>query len=129
MGKNADTVRKSYRLFNQGKFDEALELYDDKVVYEVPGSTIGGYYRGKKQLSKFFSTIQTKFNEGLEFRVDNVIESKNKVIAERRAIVKLGDGKKMEWRSADLYEFRGGKIIRMRAYTDTEAIARAAGTW
>src|SRR4030067_125015 len=104
MGKNADTVRKSYRLFNQGKFDEALELYDDKVVYEVPGSTIGGYYRGKKQLSKFFSTIQTKFNEGLEFRVDNVIESKNKVIAERRAIVKLGDGKKMEWRSADLYE-------------------------
>ncbi len=127
MSKNVDTVRKSYRLYNEGKFDEAMELYDSKVVYEVPGSTIGGAYKGKKQLLKFFRDIQTKFDEELKFRVDNVIENKNQVVVERTSIVRASGGKRMEWHAADIYEFRGGKIVRMRAYTDTEAIARAAG--
>ncbi len=127
MSKNVDTVRKTYKLYNEGKFDEAMELYDSKVVYEVPGSTIGGEYKGKKQLLKFFRDISTKFDEELRFRVDNVIENKNQVVVERTSIVKSRGGKRSQWHAADVYKFRGGKIVRMRAYTDTEAIARSSG--
>lgn len=127
MGESAIALRKLYRLMNQGKNEEALKMYDEKVVFEVPGSVLGGTFTGTRELGDFFRKVNSVFRNSLVFRVDRIVEAGNTVLVERTATAKMASGQETQWRAADVYEFRRGKVAKVRVYTDTEAIGRATG--
>jgi len=127
VGKNADAVRKGIELFNQGKIREGLSLYDDRATVEIPGSILGGAYKGKQALTKYFQQLGATFPKGIQRSLENVYEAGDTVIAEWIAKATLANGKALEWRAASVFQLKNGKIVHQRAYSDTEALARAAG--
>ncbi len=88
---------------------------------------MGGAYKGKKAISGVFEKLGALGLEGVEWNYKNIVEAGDTVLAEGTVKFKLAGGKDSEVRTASVFEFRGGKVINMRSYGDTEAIARAMG--
>lgn len=127
MGENADAIRRGIELFNQGKIREVLELYDDHATIESHGSILGGAYKGKEALGKYFQKVGETFPQGTQLRVENIYEDKDTVIVEWSSKGKLASGKEFEGRAANVFEIKNGKVVHHRMYTDTEELARATG--
>lgn len=127
MGKNADAVKKGVEMFNQKKMKEVMDLYDDTAVIESQGTVLGGAFKGKKAIADYFQKLGSTFPGGVRLRIENLHEAGDTVVAEWKTTGKLANGKDFEDRAAHVFDFRGGKVIRHRQYTNTENLARAMG--
>ncbi len=127
MGKNTDTVKRIIELNNQGKPLEALEFFDPRAVGQFQGSVVGGAYRGREGLMQLLQKFGAVFPGGGVVHVKNILDAGDTIVVEWVATGKLASGKEVETPGAQLFEFRGGKIVSYRAYDDTETLARAAG--
>jgi len=127
VGKHADAIRRGIELFNQGKIREVLELYDDRATLESQGSILGGAYKGKEAIGKYFQQVGATFPQGTHLRVENIYEDKDTVIVEWSSKGKLANGKEFEGRAANIFEIKNDKVVHHRMYTDTEGLARLSG--
>lgn len=127
MGENADAVRRGIELFNQGKIPELVELYDPEVEIEAAGTLAGGAFKGKEGLVEWFQKIGALYPSGIHIKVENLLESGNMVVAEWRGKGTLKNGTEIETKSVNVFEFRGGKALKHRFYTDSEQLARLMG--
>lgn len=127
MGQNAEAVKRGIELFNQGNIPQLMDLYDRAAKVESQGSIIGGNYKGKDGLKEWFGKIANTYRGGVRLRVENLYEAGDAVIVEWTAKGKLANGKEIEGKTLNVLEFRGGKVVSHRLYSDTEQLARAMG--
>ena len=129
---NIQTVKDAYAAFGRGDINAILAMGDDNIEWEGVKGTEGvaphaGLRRGKAAVGEFFrlvgSTLDFQAFEPREFiaQGDTVV-----AIGFYKATVKATRKQTAsDW--AMVFNFRNGKIVRFREFTDSAAIVRAYG--
>jgi uncharacterized protein len=126
--RNIAELRAAYAAFNRGDIDGAVKSFDAVIEWtepaEFPG---GGTYHGidgaKRYLTQSRAGAAEIISEPERFIVsgDRIV-----VFVHARRRPKNGDGWK-EIRLADVFTFRNGKVIQMRAFADRQQALCWAG--
>jgi len=129
---NIQAVKDAYAAFSRGDINAILAMVDDNIEWEGVKGTEGvaphaGLRRGKAAVGEFFqlvgSTLDFQAFEPREFiaQGDTVV-----AIGFYKATVKATKKQTAsDW--AMVFNFRNGKIVRFREFTDSAAIVRAYG--
>jgi len=110
-------LRAAYAAFNRGDIDAAVRMLDPQVEWVEPDEfPYGGAYHGiegaKRYLAQSRATAAQVISEPEQF-----LSARDRVVVFVYARV-LGKGT-TEWQDislADVYTFRDGKVIKMRAF-------------
>jgi ketosteroid isomerase-like protein len=127
---DGEIIRNLYDAFAKGDVQTVLGAMDPDIEWnEAEGFMYGGVYRGPNAiLENVFMKFATEW-EGFTVVADKIVDGGD------GNVVGLGTysgkyqktGKSMSVPFAHAWEFRDGKIVRMRQYTDTAVIARNLG--
>jgi hypothetical protein len=133
-------LRDAYAAFNRGDLDAAVASLDENIEWiepkEFPG---GGTYQGRESAKQYLAQSRAAWAE-VTSEPEQFIPAGNRILvlvhARVRARVRAKDRAKdrakgsNEWqdvRLADVYTFRDGKAIQMRAFADRDEALRWAG--
>lgn len=126
---NVQTVQQVYAAWQRGDIPAVLDAFTDDIAWLMPGPSEivphAGTYRGREQMAQYFAVL----SETLEFEQYELAE----FVAQGEKVVVLGrsrgraraTGNSFADNYAHYFELRGGKIARMRYYSDTAAIVAA----
>jgi ketosteroid isomerase-like protein len=125
-------LRDAYAAFNRGDMDAAVASLDENIEWvepkEFPG---GGAYHGRESAKQYLAQSRAAWAE-VSSEPEQFIPAGNRIVvlvhARVRAKVRAKDSE--EWqdvRLADVYTFRDGKAIQMRAFADRDEALRWAG--
>src|SRR6187455_2164154 len=129
---NTQIVKDAYAAFGRGDVNAILALLDENVEWEGVKGTEGvaphaGKRQGKAAVGQFFqqlgSTLDFQLFEPREFvaQGDSVV-----AIGRYKATVKATKKvSESDW--VMVFNFRNGKIVRFREFTDSAAVIRAYG--
>ncbi len=131
MNENVERVRGMYAAFKRGDIDALAEGVTDDVVWDVAGAPHvppAGRRFGRAEVRKFFETVR----DTMAFRTFEPRE----YIAEGDRVAATGSysgtvkatGREFVAEWAMVFDMRGGKVARLREFTDTHALARAFDT-
>ena len=129
---NTQAVKDAYAAFGRGDVNAILAVVDDSIEWEGVKGAEGvapqaGLRRGKAAVGQFFqqvgSTLDFQAFEPKEF------------VAQGHTVVAIGSYKATvkatkrqtasDWTM--VFDFRDGKIVRFREFTDSAAVVRAYG--
>jgi uncharacterized protein len=117
---NVDIAKKAYDAFAAGDLETVLSTFDDNVEFVIPGnSTVSGTYRGKAEVTKFFAKLAEK----------SFTTAPSRFLADGDFVVAIGQvtagGESAP--EADVSTFRGGKNVKLQAFSDTAMFERVFG--
>lgn len=125
---NVQLVKDCYRLFNEGKVEDLLNLVSDNVQWIVPGPReipYAGIRDGKQSVRQFFKQVQESIDitkmEPREF-----IEQGERVIVLgtwEAKVRKTGKPARSEWAMA--FTVKNERVTRFQEYSDTHNTAEA----
>lgn len=120
-------LRAAYAAFNRGDIDAAVEPMDDRIEWseptEFPG---GGTYYGREGVKRYLTQSRSAWAEVIS-EPEGFIPAGNRIVVFVHARVRPKNSD--EWqdvRLADVYTFRNGKAIQMRAFADRQEALRWA---
>lgn len=121
-------LRKAYDAFNRNDIDAAVEGLDPQILWtepaEFPG---GGTYHGRAEVVKYLSQSRANWAEGRS-EPERFISSGDRVLVFVHARFRLvGSGEWHEVSLADVYTFRNGTPVEMRAFGDRQEALRWVG--
>ena len=133
---NAAVVRTVYSGFNTGDIDAVVALVTDDFVLEdvAQGLTFRGPAGGREWLSAWRTAVPDSLTE-----ITSLIEQGDWIATEHTGRgthtgplrTPAGElpptGRPIELRFAEIFELRGGKIARLRAYWDVATLLRQIG--
>jgi uncharacterized protein len=122
-------LKEAYAAFNRGDIDGAVKSLDPNIEWSEPAEfPAGGTYHGvdgaKRYLAQSLAGADQVHSEPEQFLVYG-----DKIVVFVYARVKPKGGKALqEIRLADVYTFRNGRAVAMRAFADRQAaVAWASG--
>jgi uncharacterized protein len=134
IAKNAaeQAVLDFFETLSTGDLDALGRLMDEDMSWEtmvrdIPGA---GLHQGRdKVLNEFLAPVRGAFKPGEpKVLVDAMVSDGDHVIAETRALgTKADDGRVYDNRYAWAFEFRNGKVLKIREYMDSLYTARFWG--
>ena len=126
--RNINALRGAYAAFNRGDIDAAVQFLDPQIEWsepvEFPG---GGTYHGRDGAKQYLTQSRAAWAEVVSEPVQ-FIPADNRIVVFVHARVRPRDGS--QWQEvdlADVYTFREGKAIAMRAFADRHEAVRWAG--
>jgi ketosteroid isomerase-like protein len=120
---NKDIARKTWEAAVKGDVDTAAANISDEVSWLLPSSVgPGGPMKGKQAVTGFFKSLGTAFPGGLKTEISRVYGEGNTVVMELTNRGQTAKGKQYENEYCFVLEFEGGKIRRVREYTDTAKV-------
>jgi ketosteroid isomerase-like protein len=123
---NVEIIRRGLDAYNKGDVESMLETADPDIEF-VPlrSLVVGGSYRGHEGIRQFFEDLDEEW-ENRVIRNEDFRESDDSVLllGEFEARGKAS-GVEMHSPVAWLFELRGGKVMRMQAYSNQEEALRA----
>jgi ketosteroid isomerase-like protein len=132
MGQSGEIVKNLYAAFARGDVPVVLVAFDPKIEWrEAEGFLYadGNPYVGPQAVAEgVFQRIATDL-EGFKVIPGNIIDAGDTVVTEGRYQGKMrATGTFVDSQFAHVWEFRGGKVVRFRQYTDTRQWSSAAGS-
>lgn len=126
--KDIAAVRAVYTGINQNDIPAAIaSFHPDIERIEPPGFPSSGTYRGLEAVRAHFSKARDTWAEG-SCEPERIIIAGDKVVALVYVRVRLkGSAEWLEGRPADVYMFRGDKIVLMRTFADSQEALAWAG--
>jgi ketosteroid isomerase-like protein len=94
---------------------------DDGCVQTMGGTLISGVFN-KDQITKSAGAIFDVFPDGLRFEILGMVAEGDKVAVEATSEGEHISGKTYSNEYHFLFEFRDGKLVRLKEYMDTEQI-------
>ena len=125
---NAQTVRDLFADFGRGDFESALAKVREDVDWGEPPDMpdTGGGYHGHEGLVKSFARFMGAWQE-LRVDIVELVEVGDRVaVMTHWAGRSKGTGIEVDQRVAQVYEFRGGKVARVRQFRGLEEALAAA---
>jgi uncharacterized protein len=123
-----EALKEAYAAFNRNDIAGTVKALDPQIEWiepaEFPG---GGTYHGHAGVQAYLSQSRAPWAEGSS-EPERFIVAGDKIIVFVHARVRLRDSE--EWherRLADVFTFRNGKAIRMRAFADRGQALEWAG--
>ena len=121
-------LREAYAAFNRGDINSAVSQFDPQIEWtepaEFPG---GGTYHGVDEAATYLTQSRAAWAEVIS-EPERFIPAGDRIVVFVHARVRPKDNN--EWqdvRLADVYTFRNGKAISMRAFGDRDAALRWVG--
>lgn len=127
---NTQVVKDAYAAFGRGDVNGILALLDDGIVWEGVKGTEGvmptaGIRTGRPAVGEFFSQVAASIAFD-SFEPRDYVAQGDVVVAMgtyRGRSKETGRSFSSEW--VMVFEFRGGKIVRFREFTDSAALVAA----
>ncbi|MGC2658472.1 MAG: TolC family protein [Bryobacteraceae bacterium] len=121
-------LRNAYAVFNRGDIAAAVAQLDPQIEWIEPAAfPAGGTYQGRAEVARYLTQSRAPWAEGSS-EPERFIVSGDRVVVFVHARFRLLDSH--EWREvrlADVYIFRDGTPVKMRAFADRDqAVAWAA---
>ncbi|MHB8486289.1 MAG: nuclear transport factor 2 family protein [Candidatus Acidiferrales bacterium] len=123
-----EALRKAYAAFNRNDIAATVEALDPQIEWTEPAEfPRGGTYHGHEGVKAYLSQSRAAWAE-IHSEPERFIVAGDKIIVFVHVRAKRKDG--AEWheaRIADVYTFRDGKAIQMRAFADRRQVLEWAG--
>ncbi len=117
---NKEVVRKTWEAFLKHDVETALGNMSDDISWLVPGAMrLSGIKQGKEEIRLLRSHIPQIFTE-LQAEIRGIYADGDTVVIELAARGRLRSGRAYENEGCLVHELEGGKIRRIREYTDTQ---------
>lgn len=123
-----EVVRAVYAAFEQGDIPAVLELFDPEIeITQSSELPWGGTHRGHEGALGFFGTLTANIKTSV---------AAERMIVAGDTVVEIGrteghaveSGREFSIDLAHVWEVRDGRVVRMRAYVDNEAMLAAIAT-
>ena len=126
---NTQVVQDLYAAFGRGDMPSILGLLAEDVDWHFVGQLedipFAGQWRGHQEMIDFFS-IAAQTCEVLAFGPNEVLSYDDHVISFGHERVKVRDtGQVFESDWVHIFKVRSGKVVQLREFYDTEAVAKA----
>lgn len=119
LGAEIESLRKAYAAFNRNDIAATVQSLDPQIEWtepaEFPG---GGTYHGQEGVKAYLSQSRAAWAE-IESEPERFIAAGQKIIVFVHVRARPKEG--TEWherRLADVFTFRNGKAVQMRAFAD-----------
>ena len=121
-------LRAAYAAFNRGDIASAVESLDAQIEWieptEFPG---GGTYYGRAGAKQYLAQSRAAWAEVIS-EPEQFIPANNRIVVFVHARVRPKNSNEwQEVRLADVYTFRNGRAIQMRAFADRQEALSWAG--
>ena len=126
---DVQAVTRMFDAFNRGDFEAALALLHEDVIWQDPPDAPDGNgpYRGHDAVSAEFARFLSAW-ESLRMELEEVIDAGHCVVVVTRWVGRGRDsGVPVDRRTAQLYEFHDGRVVRLRQFAEREDALLAAG--
>ena len=124
---NVETVRRIYDAFAEGDFARALEEGEPDFEWIPPEQDIQGPVQGLENLRRFLEDQNEAF-EDFRVEAEELKVRGDQVLAFIRVSGRgRGSGVEFDIRAANLWTFRGGRLIRGQVFPDRRKALEAAG--
>ena len=126
MAITAESVREIFKGLENGDGAAFFECVADDVDWIVMGThPLAGHYRSKKAfIEGTFAKLSKVLPQGAELHTENVIVQDNQAVVELHSLATAKNGMRFDNRYCWVVYFRGGLIVRVRAYLDSAMVAR-----
>ena len=122
---NVQTAKEGYAAFGRGDVPAILELLTDDIEWIEPGPAdvlpAAGTYRGKEEVAGFFATL----GENLEIHKfephEFIAQGDHLVVLIHFESTVKRTGREVTGHEAQVWTFKGGKLARFEAFSDTAA--------
>lgn len=119
---NKAIVRQFFDAMNQGDVDFIVNTYaEDGCLQTMGGTLISGTFT-RDQIAASAGGIFEVFPQGLQFTLNSMIAEGDKVAVEAQSEGAHISGKTYNNEYHFLFEFRDGKLLRLKEYMDTEPV-------
>jgi uncharacterized protein len=122
------TLRGAYAAFNRGDIEAAVQPLDAQIEWtEPPEFPGGGTYHGREGAKQYLAQSRAAWTEVISEPVQ-FIPAGDPIVVFVHARVRFKDSR--EWQEvnlADVYTFRRGKAVAMRAFADRQDALKWAG--
>ena len=124
---NVEVVRRIYDAFAEGDFARALEEGEPDFEWIPPEQDIQGPVQGLGNLRRFLEDQNEAF-EDFRVEAEELKVRGDQVLAFIRVSGRgRGSGVEFDIRAANLWTFRGGRLIRGQVFPEREKALEAAG--
>ncbi|MBK5296995.1 MAG: nuclear transport factor 2 family protein [Vicinamibacteria bacterium] len=132
MAINGDLVKDLYAAFGKGDVPTVLGAFDAQIRWSEAESSLyagGNPYVGPQAVAEgVFLRVVTDV-ENFAVAPENFVDGGDTVVVEGRYRgTWKATGKPVDAQFAHVWQFRGGKVVRVQQYTDTKRWADAAGS-
>ena len=124
---NVEIVRRVYDAFGEGDFARALEEAGTRFRVDAPEQDIQGPVQGLESLRRFLEDQNEAF-EDFRVEAEELKDHGDQVLALIRVSGRgRASGVEFDIRAANLWTFRGGRLIRGQVFPDRRKALEAAG--
>jgi ketosteroid isomerase-like protein len=122
------TLRAAYAAFNRGDMDAAVASLDPEIEWSEPQDFPGGgTYHGREGAKRYLEQSRAAWAE-VNSEPERFIIAGDRIVVFVHARVRPAGGNQFqEVNLADVYTFREGKAIQMRAFADRQEALHWAG--
>ncbi len=115
-------VRDFFAALNSGDVDAIVNAYADDGCVQTMGSTLISGTFSKQEIAASAGAIFEVFPEGLKFEICDMVAEGEKVAVEAVSEGEHVSGQTYSNEYHFLFEFRDGKLLKLKEYMDTEMI-------
>lgn len=119
---NKAIVRRFFEAMNRGDVAAIVNAYAQDGCVQTMGNTLISGVFSREQIAAAAGGIFEVFPEGIRFTVLDMIAEGDKVAVEATSEGKHVSGATYSNEYHFLFEFRDGKLVRLKEYMDTERV-------
>jgi ketosteroid isomerase-like protein len=108
---NVLAVRRGYDAFNKGDSDTLVQLFDETVVWHVPGrSSIAGDYEGLEAIMAYFGRLDELTDGTYHAELQVAVGDEEHVVSIDRSSATT-NGSRYDENELVVFRFRGGRVV------------------
>ena len=119
---NKAIVESFFKALNAGDVDTIVNTYADDGCVQTMGNTLISGTFDRAQIAAATSGIFDVFPNGLKFEISDMVAEGEKVAVEARSEGEHVSGQIYSNEYHFLFQFRDGKLVKLREYMDTEQV-------
>ena len=119
---NKKVVGEFFTALNEGDIDKLLSLYDEQGTCWTSGNTLLSGTLTVEQIADGAGAIFDAFPDGLTFTVHAMTAEGGRVAVEADSMGRHSSGAIYNNNHHFLFEFRNGRVLRLKEYMDTELV-------
>jgi ketosteroid isomerase-like protein len=121
-------LREAYAAFNRGDIPAAVKSLDPHIKWTEPAEfPRGGTYNGRSEVAGYLTESRAGWAEGSSEPEKFIAQGSQIVVLVHARFRPKGSTAWSEVKLADVYTFRDGRPVQMRAFADRSAALRWVG--
>ena len=114
---NAAIMRRAYEAFNRGDMDTLIDLFDESVVWHLPGrSSMADDYQGREAILAYFGQLGQETEGTFRAQLERLLaDDDDRVVGIQRSTADR-NGKHLDVGNCIVFQLKDGRIIDGREH-------------